>query len=166
MRNRRVWWNGMITGCLGAFLVVGLGYVLTLAVGLEVAAPLKTTVVRWDEARTVEADWGQMRFYYRGETAFTTNALVAAAVVEPGKAVHRAHRHAEEEYLIVVSGEGTWQIGDRQLPAKQGDVLYVEPWVYHGLVNTGTRPLIFAVVRYQGKGVPSPPRPDDRPDEL
>lgn len=166
MRNRRAWWTGLGTGCLGGLVLVGTGYLLTLALGPGTGGPLKTSVVRWEEAQTVEANWGQMRFYFRGETALTTNALVAAAVVEPGKAVHRSHRHAEEEYLIVVSGEGTWQIEDRQLPAKQGDILYVEPWVYHGLVNTGTRPLIFAVVRYKSKGVPSPARPDDRPDEL
>ncbi len=128
--------------------------------------PLRTQVLSWDQARVVEAEWGQMRYYFRGETAMTNNALVAVAVVRPGKAVHRAHRHAEEEYLLLISGEGTWQIGDKQFPAKKGDILYAEPWVYHGLVNTGDEPLIFAVVRYLSKGIAVPPQPDSRPDEL
>jgi mannose-6-phosphate isomerase-like protein (cupin superfamily) len=127
---------------------------------------LSTQIVRWEQAQIHEADWGQMRFYFRGQTGMTDRVLVAVAVVEPGKAVHRAHRHAEEEYLVVVSGEGTWQVGEEQFPAKQGDILYVQPWVYHGLVNTGERRLIFLVFRYVGKGTSVPPRPDDRPDEL
>jgi mannose-6-phosphate isomerase-like protein (cupin superfamily) len=91
---------------------------------------------------------------------------VAVAVVQPGKAVHQAHRHAEEEYLALVEGSGTWHLDGKELPAQRGDVLYVEPWVYHGLTNTGDTPLIFLVVRYNGQGVVPPPRPDDRPDEL
>ncbi len=128
--------------------------------------PLKSQIVRWDEARSHVADWGEMRFYFTGQTRATKDVLVAAAVVEPGKAVHRSHRHAHEEYLILVQGSGTWSLDEKEIPAKVGDVLYAEPWVYHGLTNTGDEQLIFAVVRYNGKGVEAPPRPDDRPNEL
>ena len=129
-------------------------------------ALLKSKVVGWEEARKHEADWGQMRFYFTGETAGTRNVLTAVAVVEPGKAVHKSHRHAEEEYLVLVEGSGTWSLAGKESPAKRGDVLFVEPWVYHGLKNTGEKPLIFLVVRYTAKGVPVPPRPDNKPDEM
>lgn len=128
--------------------------------------PMKSRIVGWEEARSRVADWGEMRFYFTGETSATKDVLVAAAVVEPGKAVHRAHRHPHEEYLILVQGSGTWSLDGKESPATKGDVLYVEPWVYHGLVNTGDEPLIFAVFRYNGQGVAVPPRPDDRADEL
>jgi len=127
---------------------------------------LKSKIVGWEEARKTEADWGQMRFYFTGETAGSKNVLTAVAVVEPGKAVHKSHRHAEEEYLAVVDGSGTWSVAGKESPAQRGDILYVEPWVYHGLKNTGDKPLIFLVVRYTSKGVPAPPRPDNRPDGL
>jgi mannose-6-phosphate isomerase-like protein (cupin superfamily) len=129
-------------------------------------AVLKSQVVTWDDAQVVRADWGQMRTYFRGQTHGTRDVLTAVAVVEPGKAVHRAHRHAEEEYLVLVAGSGKWSLGGKEFAAKRGDVLYVEPWVYHGLTNTGQQPLIFVVVRYSSKGVDALPRPDDRPDEL
>lgn len=127
---------------------------------------LKSQVVNWDAARLRQADWGQFRTYFRGETHGTKNVLTAVAVVEPGKAVHRAHRHAEEEYLVVVIGSGTWSLAGKEFPANRGDILYVEPWVYHGLTNTGDGPLVFVVVRYNVKGVKTPPRPDDRANEL
>ena len=127
--------------------------------------PLKSQVVSWDAAKTSHADWGEFRTYFVGETLATKNVLTAVAVVQPGKAVHKAHRHAEEEYLVVVDGSGTWSLAGKEFPAKRGDVLYVEPWVYHGVTNTGEKPLTFLVFRYSGKGVEFPPRPDDRPDE-
>jgi mannose-6-phosphate isomerase-like protein (cupin superfamily) len=127
--------------------------------------PLKSGIVSFDDAKAQQADWGEMRQYFTGETAGTKDVLTAVALVKPGKAVHRAHRHAQEEYLILVAGFGTWSLDGKEFPAKRGDILYVEPWIYHGLTNTGTEQLIFVVVRFNGKGVPVLPRPDNRPDE-
>ena len=47
----------------------------------------------------------------------------------------------------------------------RGGHVYTEPWVYHGLTNTGTEQLIFVVVRCNSKGVTVPPCPANRPDE-
>lgn len=47
----------------------------------------------------------------------------------------------------------------------RSDLLYVEPRIYHGLANTGDKPLIFLVARYNPKGIDLPPRPDDKPGE-
>jgi len=127
---------------------------------------LRSQVVTWDDAASQKADWGEMRTYFRGQTQGTKDVLTAVAVVQPGKAVHRAHRHVEEEYLVLVTGSGKWSLSGKESPAKRGDILYVEPWVYHGLTNAGDEPLVFVVVRYGSKGVKAPPKPDERPDEL
>ena len=127
--------------------------------------PLKSGIVSFDDAPAHQADWGEMRRYFTGETAGTKDVLTAVAIVQPGKAVHRAHRHAQEEYLILVEGSGTWSLDGKEFPAKRGDILYTEPWVYHGLTNTSSEQLIFVVVRFNSKGITIPPRPDDRPDE-
>lgn len=128
-------------------------------------AMLESQVTSWAAASSHKDDWGEMRTYFRGETRGTKDAFVAVAVVEPGKAVHRTHRHAEEEYLVINEGAGMWQLGEKTFPANKSDILSVEPWVFHGLVNTGDKPLVFTVVRFNCKGVPPPPRPDAGPDE-
>jgi quercetin dioxygenase-like cupin family protein len=141
-----------------------------LAVAASAAEPgpgeLKSGVIRFDEAKANTADWGSMHRYFAGKTFATEGAFVAVAVIEPGKAVHKEHRHAEEEYLAVVEGSGTWSLEGKKFPAQRGDILYVEPWVYHGLTNTGDERLIFLVIKYNGKGVAKLPQPDDRPNEL
>ena len=93
------------------------------------------------------------------------DVLTAVAIANPGKAVHRAHRHAQKEYWILVEGSGTSSLEGREFPAKRNDILYTEPWVYHGLTNTSSEQLVFVVVRFNSKGVTIPPRPDNRPDE-
>lgn len=133
----------------------------------ESSKPWASKVVSWNEAKGPTADWGEIRLHFQGETFATKDMLTGIAVVKPGQALHGAHRHAEEEYLVLIAGSGTWHLDGKDIPAKAGDVLYVEPWVYHGLTNTSNAPLKFFVVKYNGKGVTPPPRPtDSRPDEL
>jgi len=56
-------------------------------------------------------------------------------------------------------GEGTWTLDGVESPAKKGDVLYVEPWVFHGLTNTGEKDMVFFVIKYHPKDTPLPPEP-------
>lgn len=151
---------------IGLGLLVGVGILNWGQAADKRPAPITSQIVSWDQARVHKADWGEMRFYYTGETGGSRDVLVAVGVVEPGKAVHKAHRHAAEEYLVIAEGTGVWNLDGKESPAKKGDVLYTAPWVYHGFTNTGDRPFVFFVVRYTSKGVPVPPRPDNRPDEL
>jgi mannose-6-phosphate isomerase-like protein (cupin superfamily) len=129
------------------------------------AAPGPSAVVRWEDAVPHSGKWGEMRTYFRGDSFATRDVLTAVAVVAPGQAVHAAHRHAEEEYLVLTEGAGQWHLDGREFPARKGDILYVAPWVFHGLRNTGHEPLTFVVVRYNPKGVAPPPRPDMGADE-
>ncbi|MHC4442193.1 MAG: cupin domain-containing protein [Planctomycetota bacterium] len=129
-------------------------------------ATIRSKIVTWKDASSHKAEWGEMRTYFRGKTLGTKDAFAAVAVVEPDKSVHRAHRHVEEEYLVINEGSGVWQLGDKTFPARKGDMLYVEPWIYHGLTNTGDKPLQFTVIKFSSKGVKLPMRPDSRKDEL
>ena len=125
----------------------------------QVSPRLSTKLLRWEEAQVTRDAWGEFRRFFAGEGYAVKDALAAFAVVQPGKALHESHRHAEEEFLVIAEGSGTWSIAGKEVPLKKGDVLYVEPWVSHGCTNTSKEPLTFFVVRWNGKGVPVPPEP-------
>ena len=163
LRATRFWLP--LCGIFAALLLAALTEWFPLQAADSSPKQLKSSVVSFDDAKVRPGNWGELRSYFTGETLGTKNVLTAVAVVKPGEAPHRAHRHADEEYLVIAEGSGTWSLEGKEFPAKQGDILYAEPWVYHGLKNTGTKPLTFVVVRYNGKGVAVPPRPDNRPDE-
>ena len=130
-------------------------------------AVLKSRIITLKETPENKGDWGVMRPYFVGDTSGTKRVFTASATVLPGRAVHAAHRHAEEEYLLLTEGSGTWHLDGKETPASTGDLLYVEPWVYHGLRNTGDKPLTFFVVKFHPAGMKLPERPvDSRPDEL
>ena len=145
----------------GLFLAA---FVLTSSSGaagkVKKTPTLESSIVSWEKAKPIKGDWGEMRTYFRGQTRGTRDVFTAIAVVKPGQAVHEAHRHAEEEYLLINEGTGVWHLAGKQSPARKNDILYVGPWVDHGLVNTGDKPLVFTVVRFNPKGIEPPPKPD------
>lgn len=147
-------------GIACAFGLFALGWVAAVINGsAQPASRLRSRVISWNDARSHVDNWGEMRTYFTGETYGATNVFTAVAVVKPGQSVHPAHRHAEEEFLVVGSGSGVWHLDGKEFPARKGDVLYAEPWTFHGLVNTGSEPLTFFVVRWNNQAIAPPPAP-------
>jgi mannose-6-phosphate isomerase-like protein (cupin superfamily) len=111
------------------------------------------------EARRAVSDWGTLYTYFEGESYGTRDGLAAVAVIKPGREIHPPHEHAEEEYLMVLEGQGTWHLNGRERPARAGDLQYAAPWDVHGIRNTGRVPLRFVVWKWNAKGVEPRPRP-------
>lgn len=124
------------------------------------ADPIATSVVTQADAAAEPADWGTFYTYYTGESYGSSDLLVGVAVIDAGEEIHPPHRHAEEEYLMVTEGEGTWSVNGEEFPAHAGDVMYAAPWDVHGITNTGDTPLTFVVWKANGKGVPVMPDPE------
>ena len=123
---------------------------------------ITSQIFRRDSARAVIDIWGQMDIYTSGETeTFGTQKMFTALTdVLPGKSVHPSHRHGEEEFLVITRGTGIWSLKGEPIPAKTGDMLYVNPWDFHGLVNTGSDTLTFFVIKWKNKLIDIPDEPN------
>jgi quercetin dioxygenase-like cupin family protein len=121
--------------------------------------PLASGLVRAEDAVPTRGDWGEWRRYFRGETHGTKDMIVLVVTLKPGQAPHPPHRHAEEEFMILAEGSGTWTFNGKEIPARKGDVLYAAPWSEHGLKNTGDAPLTYYMVKWNNKGVKAPEKP-------
>ena len=122
---------------------------------------ITSQVFRRDSAMAVIDTWGQMDIYTSGETETfgTQNIFTALTDVLPGKAVHPSHRHGEEEFLVITRGSGMWSLKGESIPAKAGDMIYADPWDFHGLVNTGSDTLTFFVIKWKNKLIDMPDEP-------
>jgi mannose-6-phosphate isomerase-like protein (cupin superfamily) len=123
--------------------------------------PLASALIRAENAVPTRGDWGEWRRYFRGQTHGTRDMVVLVVTLKPGQAPHPPHRHAEEEFMILADGSGTWTLDGKEIAAKKGDVVYAAPWTLHGLRSTGDGPLTYYMVKWNNKGV----RPPDRPRE-
>ena len=70
---------------------------------------------------------------------------VSLVELPPGKESFLYHAHErEEEWLYILSGAGTAEIGDEEHEVGPGDFMgFPTPSVAHHLRNTGTEPLVY-----------------------
>lgn len=120
---------------------------------------LASAVLSAQQAKTEHAAWGDFTTYFIGETYGTRDMLTGVAVIKPGQQIHPPHQHAEEEYLMITEGKGTWHLNGKEFAAQAGDMLYAAPWDVHGINNNGTTSLKFVVWKWNNKGVALPLTP-------
>jgi quercetin dioxygenase-like cupin family protein len=138
---------------------------LAAALRPAIAAPpaaddADSRIVPFAKAEVAEKGaFGEFRKFLGGETRSLKDLLAGACVLEPGQQIHPAHVHAEEEFLYVAKGEGTWNLNGKESAAHEGDLLYVKPWDLHGLTNTGKEKLTFLVFKWNGRQLPTPEKP-------
>jgi mannose-6-phosphate isomerase-like protein (cupin superfamily) len=128
----------------------------------QLAGTITSEVKPQQEAGHEDFDWGTLYIYYQGETYGTKDVLTGVAVIKPGMEIHPPHQHAEEEYLMVTEGQGTWHLNGKDFSAQKGDMLYAAPWDIHGIKNTGTTPLTFVVWKWNAKGLAVPTLPSEK----
>lgn len=114
-----------------------------------------------------KADWGSFFPYFTEDTHLLKPVLVGVAKIEAGQQIHPPHRHADEEYLMVTQGRGTWYLNGETREAKEGDILFARAWDYHGVKAADDSPLEFVVFKYSGRDMNAPVDPNpDLPEEL
>ena len=124
-------------------------------------APLESHIYSAGDARTSKGEWGEIHIYTEDATpTFGTRSLLTASLTFlPGRQLQPPHQHPDEEFQYVVEGEGTWSLNGKEQPLHAGDLMYTKPWDWHGIRNSGDRPLKFFVFRFRARGVPEPAKP-------
>jgi mannose-6-phosphate isomerase-like protein (cupin superfamily) len=150
--------KGALTMGVATRLVAGAVVIVCIG-SVALAKPASTRVISEAAAKAETSGWGTFHVYCTGETRGSRDGFAGVADIKPGQEVHPAHRHAEEEYLLITEGSGTWTVGDRVFPAKTGDMLYAAPWDLHGIRNTGSVNLKFVVWKWNAKAIPTPLKP-------
>ena len=124
-------------------------------------APLESRIYAAADARTSRGDWGEIHIYTEDATPTTgTESLLTASLTFlPGRQLQPPHQHPDEEFQYVLEGEGTWFLNGKEQPLHAGDLMYTKPWDWHGIRNSGDRPLRFFVFKFRARGAAEAPRP-------
>lgn len=108
-----------------------------------------------DPTETAMEEWSQGSLYGSrdarlGSLLGLAGLGVGYSEVEPGKSGCPFHNHhVEDELYVILSGEGTYRIGNERHPVRAGQVLGAPaggPETAHQLINTGTAPLRYLVI--------------------
>jgi mannose-6-phosphate isomerase-like protein (cupin superfamily) len=98
---------------------------------------------------------GERRDVFDGPTVTCTNLECHVTTIGAGLAPHAAHRHPDEELIIVKEGALEVTIGDRvHPPAGPGSIIFFASNDEHGLRNAGDSPATYYVVRIVTERMP------------
>ena len=96
--------------------------------------------------KTLQEHIGAQPEKFYKATLFQSEALLLGLnCLEPGQ-VQKPHDHADQDkFYYVVEGEGQFWLGDDQVLAGSGQVVWAPAGVIHGVKNEGTQRLTLLV---------------------
>ena len=114
----------------------------------QTPAVLGWSVYDWNSIPVKKTDVGETRQFIRSPTATLDQLEVHATTLDPGKASHPPHKHANEEIIIVdegtveAFGEGKWtRVGP-------GSVIFNASNTLHAIRNAGSGPATYHVISF------------------
>ena len=126
-------------------------------------APVASAVFSWDALSVKPTKVGARRDVFDGPTATLGNLECHVTTVNPGEAPHAAHRHPDEELLVVKEGTLEVTVNGVVAQAGPGAVVFFAANDLHGLRNTGSVPATYYVLRLVPHDLPRPaPAPASR----
>lgn len=116
------------------------------------ADSLPPHVYNWDSLSAIKEETRVRREIMEGTTTALSYFEVHASTIEPGKAPHPPHSHADtEELMIVKEGQVRITINGMSKTLGPGSVAFAIPGDEHGIENTGNTPAIYYVFKYKSK---------------
>jgi mannose-6-phosphate isomerase-like protein (cupin superfamily) len=138
-------------------LVLGLAWsAREVALARETAAAVKSATITLDQVRMREfrvdgKDVGQIGEYLTGDTPASTKFVTGRFVLNPGQTPHPPHTHVEEEVMVIEKGTGEIVCDGKTTKIGPGSVMYTTPNAPHGIVNTGSEPIVFFYIKWAAR---------------
>jgi len=113
---------------------------------------LLSTVYYWDKLAPVKEESRVRRQLLEGKTFALSNLEIHASTLEPGKAPHPPHTHADlEELMIVKEGQVRITINNTNKILGPGSIAFAMPGDEHGIENAGNTQATYFILKFKGR---------------
>lgn len=113
---------------------------------------LLSGVYYWNKLVPIKEDTRIRRQILDGKTFALANFEIHTSTLEPGKAPHPPHTHADQEELMIVK-EGTVKITVNGISKVlgPGSIAFAMPGDEHGIENAGKKQATYFILKYRGR---------------
>lgn len=73
--------------------------------------------------------------------ARSQTGMVVYYQIRPGT-VFPKHNHPHAQFGLMIQGQGTFKVGDKNWEMKKGDGYFIPPGMFHELVTSGSEPVV------------------------
>ena len=112
---------------------------------------VESKVYHWEELKLTKEDSRERRQIVEGSGGVLAYMEWHATTIDPGKSPHAAHKHDDEEYIIIKEGQLKVTINDSSKVLGPGSFALFIPGDMHGFVNVGNTKATYYVFRYRSK---------------
>src|SRR6185436_16341869 len=113
---------------------------------------LLSNVYYWNKLEPIKEDTRVRRQVLEGKTFALENFEIHASTLEPGKAPHPLHTHADQEELMIVKeGQVKITIAGQSKILGPGSIAFAMPGDEHGIENAGKTIATYYILKYKGK---------------
>lgn len=101
------------------------------------------------QAKVTHEPFGDLAIYFTGSTDQVRSMTAGSLRLKPGMSPHPPHQHPEEEFMIVTEGSGEITVDGNKSDVGPDSMMYCAAGKLHGIVNTGTAPLLFYFYKWK-----------------
>jgi quercetin dioxygenase-like cupin family protein len=128
------------------------------ATAAAVPGKLVSTVVDWDKLEAKPTPKGTRRELFNSPTTTLTSFEGHVTTLNPGEMPHAAHRHPDEELVIVKEGVMEVTINGLTSRGGPGSIFFYGSGDEHGMKNVGGTVATYHVIRIITEVTPKPPK--------
>ena len=115
---------------------------------VSTAPQMRSRVFDWTQLKPEASKTGERREVFDAPTATLERLASHVTTLNPGQAPHPAHKHPEEELMIVRQGTLAVTLNGQATRVETGGMIFCASNEMHGLRNVGTTPAIYYVVKW------------------
>lgn len=101
------------------------------------------------QATVTHEPFGDLAIYFTGPTDQVGSMTAGSLKLKPGMSPHPPHQHPEEEFIVITEGAGEITVDGKRSKVSAGSMMYCGAGKLHGIVNTGTAPLLFYFYKWK-----------------
>lgn len=140
---------------------VGLALMLGIAIGATGATLARgmadevmgSRAVDWKDMTARPTKVGEVRQVFQNRTATLDELELHITTLMPGQTPHAAHKHPDEEVVIIREGTVETFLGDRSQVVGPGSVIFQAANQMHTIKNVGTVPATYHVIKWNSPGM-------------
>jgi XRE family transcriptional regulator, regulator of sulfur utilization len=117
---------------------------------------MRSRVFQWKEMPVEQRPTGERRQVFDAPTATLDRFESHVTTLNPGEAPHAAHRHVEEELMIVKEGTVEAMQNGQTNRVEAGGMIFCASDELHGLRNAGTNRTTYFVLKWFPPGLVKP----------
>jgi XRE family transcriptional regulator, regulator of sulfur utilization len=133
-----------------AIAVIAAGVTLAAVAVAQAPAPpsMRSRVFEWGHLKPEPTKAGERREVFDAPTATLERFASHVTTLNPGQALHPAHKHPEEELMIVKEGTIEATLNGKPTRVETGGMIFCASNEMHGLRNVGTTRATYYVVKW------------------